>query len=252
MYNEYQPSALLIPYIEVYWTAEGFAEEEISYKVLPDGCVDIIFSFGDTSSKSGLEPILPNIIGTMTTYSKGYHSGRVCMLGIRFRPAGFTAFTRIPINEFTDRRVSLTLIESLFDKQFYSALPDKKSTKDRLKHIDTYFIQKLRQLFSIDRQVVYAIDLIQQTKGLLPLAIVANKSCLSLRHFERRFKHAVGISPKTFSKITKFKHTLSYLEKNKNTSLFAAAIDCGYYDQAHLIKELKALSGSSPSYFRNS
>lgn len=250
MYKEYKPNALLAPYIEVYWTAEGFVEEEISYTVLPDGCVDIIFSFGDTPPKSLLEPILPNIIGTMTSYFKGYHYGLVCMLGIRFKPAGFTAFTRVPINELTNQQLSLTLVETLFDEQLYTSLPEKKLMEDKILHIDSYFVNKLGKLFSIDHQVEYAVALIWQTKGLLPLASVANKGCLSLRHFERKFKAAVGISPKTFSRVIKLKHTIAYLKEHKSTSLFAAAIDCGYYDQAHLIKELRAFSGNAPSYYK--
>jgi AraC-like DNA-binding protein len=212
--------------------------------------VDIIFSFGDISSKSWLEPMLPNIIGTMTTYIQGYHNDLVCMLGIRFKPAGFTAFTRIPINEFTNQRVNLTLVKTLFDEQFYIALPGKKLMEDKLLHIDTYFVHKLSRLFNIDRQVEYAVTLIQQTNGLLPLTAIANESCLSLRHFERRFKAAVGISPKNFSKIIKLKHTISYLQEHKSSSLLAAAIDCGYYDHAHLIKELRAFSGNTPSYYK--
>lgn len=250
MYKEYQPNALLAPYIEVYWTAEGFVEQEVPYTVLPDGCVDIIFSFGDTSSKSGLEPILPNIIGTMTTYLQAYYNGSVCMLGIRFKPAGFTAFTQIPINEFTNRQISLTSVDTLFDEQFYAALPEKKRMKDKMLHIDSYFVHKLGKLFSIDQQVEYAVALIRQTNGLLPLTAIAYESCLSLRHFERKFKAAIGVSPKTFSKVIKLKHTIAYLKEHKSTSLFAAAVDCGYYDQAHLIKELRALSGNTPSYYK--
>lgn len=249
IYREFQPNILLSPYIETYWATVGFEGEERYYKVLPDGCVDIIFSF-ELSKQLGMESFSQNIIGTMTTYIEDSYSDRVDLFGIRFRPAGFTAFTRTPIYEFTDRRISLSLVESLFDEAFYSELPSKKTVEERIQHIEAYFIQNLKNIFEPESQIVYAVNLIRQTRGQLSLAEVASKSCLSLRHFERKFKTTIGISPKTFSKITKFKHTIAYLEKYPDASILDVAVDCGYYDQAHLIKDFKSLSGNSPSHFK--
>ncbi|MFV0588338.1 DUF6597 domain-containing transcriptional factor [Bacteroides reticulotermitis] len=249
LYREFQPDILLAPYIETYWTASGYNQEAELHRVLPDGCVDIIFSF-EEDALLGMQPTSPNIIGTMTTYLESAYVNKVDMLGMRFKPAGFTAFTRTPISEFTDQRVSLVLVETLFDERFYVELPQKPTTRERIQHLDAYFLEKLKRVFQPEPQIVYAVDLIRQTKGLLPLTEVAYKSCLSLRHLERKFKVAVGTSPKAFSKVVKFQHTVSYLERNKDTSLFHTAIDCGYYDQAHLIKEFKTLSGDSPSYFK--
>jgi AraC-like DNA-binding protein len=249
IYREFQPNILLSPYIETYWATVGFEGEERYYKVLPDGCVDIIFSF-ELSKQFGMESFSQNIIGTMTTYIEDSYSDKVDLLGIRFRPAGFTAFTRTPVYEFTDRRISLSLVETLFDETFYAELPSKKTAEERVQYIEAYFIQNLKNIFEPESQIVYAVNLIRQTKGQLPLAEVASKSCLSLRHFERKFKSIIGISPKTFSKITKFRNTISYLENNPHASLFFTAIDCGYYDQAHLIKDFKSLSGDSPSCFK--
>lgn len=249
IYREFQPSALLAPYIETYWTAYGFGEPEESHRILPDGCVDIIFSL-NSSVHFGLNPFRPNIIGTMTTFCNGSYTSDVNLVGIRFRPAGFTAFCRVPVYEFTDKRIDLTLVESLFDERFYASLPEKGTTEEVIRHIDLYFIQKLNNIFSPEVQIAYSVNLIRQSNGLLLLNEIAGKSCLSLRHFERKFKIAVGISPKAFCKIVKFQYACDYLKTNKKASLFTTAVDCGYYDQAHLIKDFKALSGTPPSCFK--
>ncbi|MFV0538646.1 MAG: DUF6597 domain-containing transcriptional factor [Dysgonomonas sp.] len=248
-YIEFQPSILLSPHIETYWATVGFQKEAKLFKVLPDGCVDIIFSF-ELTKRLGTESFSQNIIGTMTTYIEESYSDKIDMLGIRFRPAGFTAFTRTPIYEFTDRRINLSLAESIFDESFYSELPSKETVEERIQYIESYFIRNLKNMFQPESQIVYAVDLIRQTKGQLSLAEVASKSCLSLRYFERKFKATIGISPKTFSKITKFKHTITYFEKYPSISLLDAAVDCGYYDQSHLIKDFKSLSGNLPSHFK--
>lgn len=249
IYREFKPDTLLTPYIETYWTAHGFEEREESHRVLPDGCVDIVISLTE-SPHLGLNPFRPNIVGTMTTFFNGSYVKDVCLVGIRFRPAGFTAFCQVSIDEFTDKRIDLTLVETLFDESFYADLPEKKTMLEVIRHIDSYFVQKLKYLFLPEARIVYAIDLIRQSNGLLPLNEVDAKSCLSVRHFERKFKTAVGISPKTFSKVVKFQYTCNYLKNHGDSSLFLTAIDCGYYDLAHLIKDFKTLSGSAPSGFR--
>lgn len=250
-YREFQPHILLAPYIETYWTVSGFKQEKEYHRILPDGCVDIIFSFVEPSNQHDLNSLVPNIIGTMTTYSEGSYFNEIDLLGIRFKPAGFTAFTRTPIHEFTDRRIDLTSTDSLFDKEFYCRLPEMKTVEERINHIENYLIKRIRNIFDPEPQIIYAVDLIRQTGGKLPLTEVAAAGCLSLRHFERKFKSAIGVSPKTFSKITKFRHTLSYLKRNNNAGLLSVAVDCGYYDQAHLIKDFKSLSGNLPSYFKS-
>lgn len=248
LYREFKPNTLLTPYIETYWSVCGYNQGEEFHKILPDGCIDIIFSF--ESNQLGLDNLFPNIVGTLTSYSIGSYSNRIDLIGIRFKPVGITAFIRTPIYEFTDKRINLTLVKSLFDEWFYKGLPEKASIELKINHIDSYFIGKLKNVFELEPQIVYAIDLIRTTKGQLPLVEVASSSCLSLRHFERKFKTVIGISPKAFSKVVKFKYAISYLKRNDRISLYSVAIDCGYYDQAHLIKDFRAFSGNSPSDFR--
>lgn len=249
IHREFKPDILLRPYIDTYWAINGFTEKEEFHKILPDGCVDIIFSINE-NIQFDLMPFIPNIVGTMTTYSKGSYSKSVHIIGVRFRPVGITAFLNTPIYEFTNQRVNLNLADMLFDESFYGELPMKRTMEELILYFNTYLISKLAHINHIDNQIVHAVNLIQQTSGIFSLAEVANHSCLSARQFERRFKNATGVSAKTFSKIIKFKRTISYLENNPDISLFLAAVDCGYYDQSHLIKDFKSLSGDYPSKFR--
>jgi len=51
-YQEYQPNTLLAPYIETYWSSNDFGGKGKFHKILPDGCVDIIFTFDKTKDES--------------------------------------------------------------------------------------------------------------------------------------------------------------------------------------------------------
>lgn len=46
MYKEYQPCALLSPYIDKYWEFKGNPEYGMRINILPDGCTDFIFTLG--------------------------------------------------------------------------------------------------------------------------------------------------------------------------------------------------------------
>lgn len=176
-----------------------------------------------------------------------YKPGQIQMMGIRFAPGGITTLTHIPIHEITNRNIELPLEETLFDSCFYERLPEIKQIEDRISYINHYFIERLYKLYIPDKQVTYAVSLIRSNNGQLSIRQLANEVCMSERHFERKFKTAIGISPKMFSNIMRFAFTRRYLNTHKEESLFDASIACGYHDLSHMNKEFRLLGGLSPS-----
>lgn len=248
MYKEYPPDIQLSHLIETYWVSDRIVSSRSTQRILPDGCVDIIFNFTNNDGTGRLYPYMPHIVGAMTSYlDVTYSPGAVQMLGIRFRPVGVTAFSRIPVFELTDKTVELASVETLFEKSFYDRLPDFPTMRERIAYIENYLIGRLGNFFIPEQRIDFAVEYIRKADGLIPVKQIAEKVCLSERQFERRFKNAVGISPKMFSRIVKFKHAVDYLETYPNESFYSAAIDCGYFDHSHLIKDFKEFGGALPS-----
>ena len=75
------------------------------------------------------------------------------------------------------------------------------------------------------------------------------KSELSPRHFQRRIHESLGMSPKSFCRLARFQHTIRDLLLRKETDYLGAAIDRGYYDQAHFIKDFKSFTQETPGTF---
>jgi len=63
------------------------------------------------------------------------------------------------------------------------------------------------------------------------------------------FKSNVGLTPKAFSKITRFQKTIREIEASKKISWSGIAFDTGYYDQAHFINDFKNFSGFTPRQY---
>lgn len=247
MYCKYPPNIHLRHLIEAFWVSDVVVVNTNVQRILPDGCVDIIFNFTNNDGTGRLRPFTPYVFGTLTScLDVTYHVGAVQMLGIRFRPNGIAAFTKMPIFELTDKAIEMNLIETLFDRMFYERLPELRTMKERVIYLESYLINRLSILYITEKRIDYAVAHIRRTNGGVPVRQIAREACLSERQLERNFKSAIGISPKTFSRIVKFKYTVDYLRSCPEESLYSASLECGYFDHSHLIKDFKEFGGVLP------
>jgi AraC-like DNA-binding protein len=69
---------------------------------------------------------------------------------------------------------------------------------------------------------------------------------VSERHLRRVFDETVGVSPKTFAKLTRFRRALAAARAGNHSGWATIASSAGYYDQAHLIAEFRAIAGVTP------
>jgi transcriptional regulator GlxA family with amidase domain len=76
---------------------------------------------------------------------------------------------------------------------------------------------------------------------------VASDLGVSERHLRRVFHEAIGVSPKTFAKVTRFRRAVRAARAQAHASWATIAAAAGYYDQAHLINEFHAIAGVTPS-----
>lgn len=107
-------------------------------------------------------------------------------------------------------------------------------------------MSKLGCLYDIDKQIINIVNHIQRTKGLTPISNLLDNICLCQRQFERQFKNLTGVTPKMFSSITRYVTTKEFIKSNPDKSLFLIALECGYYDHAHLIRDFKRFGGMLP------
>ncbi|WP_234047748.1 helix-turn-helix domain-containing protein [Chryseobacterium paridis] len=84
----------------------------------------------------------------------------------------------------------------------------------------------------------------------LDLSGLSQNSGLSERYIQKLYQANIGLSPAAFSAVTRFNRCL-HLVLNTQASLTSIAYECGYYDQAHCIKEFKRFTGIAPSESRS-
>ncbi len=87
--------------------------------------------------------------------------------------------------------------------------------------------------------------------GVISLGNLVRKSNLSERHFRRKFKEIVGVTPKYYCKVIQLNSVFEIIKSGSSEKLHLLALDCGYYDQAHFINDFNKYIGESPGHFLN-
>jgi AraC-like DNA-binding protein len=104
-------------------------------------------------------------------------------------------------------------------------------------------IQKLKtDFYSIDS----IIKLISENPNFLTVEKMAGEACLSISQFERKFIQLTGITPKIFARITRFNNAYQLKDKNPGSDWLSIALDAGYYDYQHLVKDFKQFAKVTP------
>jgi AraC-like DNA-binding protein len=239
-YLEIAPHPLLTDYIDAYWTVKGDSAESAAEKVLPDGCVDIIFNTGsDCLTDNGtfnMRNEQAYLVGTMTRFKESVMDNETSLLGIRFKPAAITSFfNSVPLNEIPNQTVELPGI-ALFNF--------KKVITNPVAYFNQYFINKLGKP---NHLVIQVIRTIRQRRGQIKVAELAKMHCTTVRQLERCFKEHIGTTTKDFIDFIRYKNVADIVKHRKSDqSLLSIALDCGYYDHAHLTNEFKRRCGTSP------
>ncbi len=240
-YTEFLPHVQLQSYIDAYWTVVNKDQPAGIHRIFPDGCVDLIFNFGDDfltetgTFAMGNEKVY--LVGTMTRYKKTIDKPGTHLLGVRFKPAGFTHFFKhASLHESTDKTIE-------FERRL---LPDiNAGTQNIVQHLDRFFLGKL---FQPRNSVLPFVTDITRCKGQVSVDNLCTKHFVTLRQLERYFKEHIGLSPKKFINFIRYQfaiRTIQTIGPAKN--LADIAFDYGYYDHAHLTNEVKKYSGVSPS-----
>jgi AraC-like DNA-binding protein len=241
LFQAFAPDRALQSYIETYWSITGYWAIKDTVKILPDGCVDLVFNLGEEiGSNHGCSKIrneTPYLIGPTAGWAENYFYGQVALWGIRFKPGGFSAFFQYdPLRQLTDEVLE-------FERTLF---PDiKKTIQDFVPYLNRFFLDRLSPPKNLLNPLI--VD-IYKNHGQVRLDTLAKKHFITPRQLERHFDRYVGLTPKAFADLVRFRHTLQKIGQSGSVKKWTdIAFECGYYDQAHLINDFKRYTGTTPA-----
>lgn len=246
-YCEITPKPPLNSFVECFWTLEGDGPGGDSpERILPDGCVELILNFGARFSQhtNGARVLQPRhfLVGQMTGPILISPTGRVELLGIRFHPGGTSGFMRVPMHEVTDHVTELGSLSPELERELLNVSEDLASLPEKMKAVESVLMSRILTT-SLSMQLAARIV---SSAGLISVDQLALDAGISSRQLERRFMREVGVGPKLLSRILRFQQVFRAVERS-DSAWASIAIECGYYDQAHLIRDFNQFAQQTPS-----
>lgn len=257
-YQTFKPHKALESIVKFYWTLEvPFDPKNQRQKIVPDGCIEMTFSFGEKIKRYTSETdfiLHPNAM-VMGQRTKSYYIlpvGNVDTFAICFYPIGFVNFVKTPLENLVDKE---TPIAELFGQAEANELEQQMiqaiDTQQRISIIDTFLLQKLKEKNTISNIVKSTVDALLKTNGTTPINAILKDDISKRRQLERHFRKQIGISPKQLGKAIRLQATLQLLLNKKSETLTDIAYESEYFDQNHFIKDFKELVGVTPREFLN-
>ena len=243
VYQETAPVAALRPWLDCVWTCRVQAgATPLAHQVLPDNCIDILCQDRQDASFA---------VGMMTAPIQVVSHGLVQTVAARFKPGAAARFFQLPLCELNDGRTDL---QQLWGRDLAARLgdalwTDPLSDAQRMQILQDFLLLRLRHhpLPAASGLARHAVALIDNARGSLRVDQLAAQLGVSRQHLALQFRQQVGISPKLFARISRFRAVNRAIKQLPAQADWAqVALQYGYFDQSHLIHDFQDFARASP------
>lgn len=245
------PRAPLSRYVELVWMLKGTPSYKRE-KVLPNGAIELIINLGNPHKVVDCQDftrfqLYRNcwLAGIQESFIIIEALKESDLIGIRFRPGGAYHFLRMSVNDLTNQVVEAEQIFGAFAQELRERLITAATPAARLHIIESMLMQRIgeRSPHPLVDQVVAAIRRDPEQS----ITALSQQTGLSEKHLISLCKRHVGTTPKTLMRILRFQKVINLVSAQSQVDWTEVAHSCGFYDQAHMIREFKLLGGSTPS-----
>ena len=152
----------------------------------------------------------------------------------------------MPMTELTDRMVALDDVLGAEGTALREELGNAPDWDRRFDIAEAFVLRKLAGADAPSPEIAWAFAKIAATGGRAKVASIAGRIGWSRKHLARRFADEIGLGPKSVSRIVRLNRAMAAARAGDGGWAGIAA-DCGYADQAHLVREFRDLAGASPT-----
>ncbi|MGK6352679.1 helix-turn-helix domain-containing protein [Parapedobacter sp. DT-150] len=249
-FETYPPTAPLQPYIKAFHVIESHGEP-LENRVLPSTAIALAFRFGgqvaDGLGSQGAMLPAASLAGLRQSARLINYLPRSGTIVALLKEGMAPALFRNPLDEIKGITLDLdgffaaSEIERVQDQLF-----EAQDHRMRVAVLERFLLTKLRPQ-EPDLVAIGAVSVIHLAKGRLSMADLADRMYLSRDAFEKRFRRAVGMSPKPFADIVRLQALIR--QRNPQQSIHRLALEGGYFDQAHFNHAFRRFAGLPPREF---
>lgn len=262
-----KPGPILARWIDKLWICEGYQPSHRFELKLPDASLAWIINLKEDrirvfeSNRMDRPMFLPGsiIAGPRSSY---YYLDTVCQescMGIQFKPGGALPFLGNLVGSLRDVDMPLEygLGRASRVADLRERLQETSRTEERFQIVEQYLLQGLEKKMRDPKghpAVAYALQMFERSPATAPsIAEIADMANLSTERFIRVFKEEVGLTPKNYGSIVRFRLAFRMIRQERVNPSVDMALSSGYYDQSHMYREFRKYANMTPvELFRNS
>ncbi len=239
----------LMPWVTGMWYSSGHLEH-LRETVVAAASTDIVVNLGEPMKLVRGNGVA-DIRGTTVTglISRPFvleHPVFHEALGIRLSPHGIRAVLGIPPGEFQDAVVDLSAVDGI-DSLFDACIRFERPAR-RMLAAARWLKSRIRKFAGAgDGLVLWATSKLDSRAGKITVKELQEESGLGPTRFNRRFVDELGLTPKKYMRLLRFRGALELLEPGLD--FVDLAVEAGYADQPHMIREFREFANATPSEF---
>jgi AraC-like DNA-binding protein len=246
----HRPALPLSQYVELIWRVSNSGMLPSRQPVYPNGAMALVIHLRKPTVSFYIddEPYSIRVPLLAGPYSRSFHidpSESTAVLGVLFRPGAARMFFPVAAHELHNTDIALSDLNPLEADRLLNDVCSAIDERAQFMVLENYLNRKLKSAAAIHPAVKYAVEHLSRDSGIRVRQIQLNTG-LSHTRFIQLFHEHVGLTPKLFHRVRRFGMLLARMEKSTPMNWAEVASDCGYFDQAHLIRDFRAFTDLTP------
>jgi AraC-like DNA-binding protein len=242
-YARYHPSPDLEFFVEHYWIVQWDlrGQEPRLQQTLPHPSIHVVFQRGSS-----------RVVGIVSGRFSVLLRDKDGVFGIKFLPGAFRPFLKSAVSRITDKVLRLTEVFDVDVQTLEDAIMSQTDDYKMIELVEAFLRERLPDR---DDKVVVVRRIVQRImtdREITSVDDVVDLAGLNKRALQRLFSQYVGVSPKWVIKRYRLHEAAGQLASGQAGDLSKMAVDLGYFDQAHFIKDFKSVVGTTPAEYAKS
>lgn len=246
-YKRINPTPALSDLVEYFGIQVSDELSDAVTRVLPTNQHDLLIHFADPFKHHDADSVttepIAHLCGQRTKPYTVSASGQTGIVVCSFFPWAVSELSSVSMSYITDTTVEA---QEIFNgiQPVIERILCSESHEAKIKLLEDYLLSLLKKPDLLIRR---GTELLRHQN--LNIRELSDSLGISKRQLDRRFMAATGLTPKTFARVTRFQQALSF--RHHHLSPANIATHCGYYDQAHMNRDIKLMGGKTPKQILN-
>lgn len=176
-------------------------------------------------------------------------ASRSCALQVNLTPIGAHRVLACDMDALTGQSVELTDVLGVEGRVLIEQLANAPSWEARFALVDVFLRTRVHLVAAVPAQVRWVWDQLEAHDGAQAIGALTRETGWSPKRLSAAFRASVGVPPKSVARLLRFERVIARLQRPDACRWAARALDSGYYDQSHLVRDFTEFAGCTPTAY---